>query len=198
MNSPESRTTIITAVAAAPVTRSARGKFFRSSMGFGGASKGARADGYAWPKKPSGSSAMRREEGGDPHRFAFGLLYLFTLLLYVRPNDLIPAMGAFPLAKIVAIIAPLAYIYAQYMLGKPVFRWTIEVKMVIVMLLLAVMFTPFAVSPGDSFTMLNEVFIKTVTIFILIIGVVNTRERLWAIVKLTVLCGTCLVVFAIK
>jgi O-antigen ligase len=198
MNSPESRNTIITAVAAAPGTRSAGGKFFRSSMGFGGASKGARAGGYAWPKKPSGSSAMRQEEGGDPHRFAFGLLYLFTLLLYVRPNDLIPAMGTFPLAKIVAIIAPLAYVYAQYRLGRPIIKWTIEVKMVIVMLLLAILFTPLAASPSDSVDALKEIFIKTVTIFILIIGVVNTRERLRAIIKLTALCGAWLGVFAIK
>src|SRR5215472_14701974 len=123
MNSPESRNTIITAVAAASKPRSVKGKFFRSSTGFGGAGEGARAGGHAWPKKPSGSSAMLREEGGDPHRFAFGLIYLFTLLLYVRPNDLIPAMGAFPLAKIVAITAPLAYIYAQYKLGKPIIKW---------------------------------------------------------------------------
>src|SRR5215470_3023274 len=70
--------------------------------------------------------------------------------------------------------------------------------MVIVMLLLAVMFTPFAVSPGESAAMLSEVFIKTVTIFILIIGVVNTRERLRAMIKLTALCGTAMAVFAIK
>src|SRR5262245_63092652 len=70
--------------------------------------------------------------------------------------------------------------------------------MVIVMFLLAVMFTPFAASPGDSVATLSEVFIKTVIIFILIIGVVNTRERLRAIIKLTVLCGTCLAAFAIK
>jgi O-antigen ligase len=203
MHNLESRNTLIVPITAAPGSRPARGKFFLAPTEFGGGAKGGAmkgrgAGGHAWPEKPGGPAAMRLEEGDDPYRFAFGLLYLFTLLLYARPNDLIPAMGTFPLAKIVAIIAPLAYIYAQYRLGKPVIKWTIEVKMVIVMLLLAVMFTPFALSPGDSFTMLNEVFIKTVTIFILIIGVVNTRERLWAIVKLTVLCGTCLAAFAIK
>ena len=82
-----------------------------------------------------------REDGGDHRRLAFGLLYLFTLLLYARPNDLIPAMGTFPLAKIVAILAPLAYVYAQYKVGDPIIKWTIEVKMVIVMLLLAVILT---------------------------------------------------------
>jgi O-antigen ligase len=202
MKSPRSRKTMIVPITAAPWTRPAGGKFFRPPTGFGGgakggAKKGVRA-GCAWHNKPSRSSAMRREVSGDPYRFAFGLLYLFTLLLYARPNDLIPAMGTFPLAKIVAIVAPLAYIYAQYKLGKPIINWTIEVKMVIVMLLTAVMFTPFAASPGDSVTALIGVFIKTVIIFILIIGVVNTRERLRMIITLTVLCGTWLAVFAIK
>src|SRR5215470_5156348 len=194
MHNPESRKTMIVPITAAPGARPARGKFFLAPTGFGGgakggAKKGVRAGGHAWPEKPAGPAAMRLEEGGDPYRFAFGLLYLFTLLLYARPNDLIPAMGTFPLAKIVAITAPLAYIYAQYRLGKPVINWTIEVKMVIVMLVLAVMLTPFAASPGDSVSTLNEVFIKTVIIFILIIGVVNTRERLRAMIKLTALCG---------
>jgi len=199
MNSPESRKTMIVPIAAALGSRPARGKFFQAPTGFGGGAKGgAKEGGRAWHKKPDGPAAMLLEERGDPYRFAFGLLYLFTLLLYARPNDLIPAMGTFPLAKIVAGAAPLAYIHAQYRLGKPIIKWTIEVKMVIVMLLLAVMFTPFAASPGDSVTTLNEVFIKTVIIFILIIGVINTRERLRSIIKLTTFCGMWMAVFAIK
>jgi O-antigen ligase len=190
---PGERNTIITPVLAAPRLRSAKGKFFRSSTGFGGKGRGG-----AWRNNLSWPSARSLEERGDPYRLAFGLLYLFTLLLYVRPNDLIPAIGAFPLAKIVAIIAPIAYIYAQYTLGRPIINWTIEVKMVMLMLVLAVLFIPIAASPGDSLAALSEVFIKTVIIFILIIGLVNTRERLEAMIKLTVICGTWLALFAIK
>jgi O-antigen ligase len=201
MNSPESRNTIITPVGAALRLRPAKGKFFLSSArsvagGAGAAKKSVRAGG-AWRNKAPWSSAMGWEGKSDPYQLGFGCLYLFTLLLYVRPNDLIPVMGAFPLAKIVAIISPLAYIYAQYRLGKPIINWTNEVKMVMVMLFLAILFTPVAVSPSDSITVLSEIFIKTVIIFILIIGLVNTRERLQAMIKLTVLCGTWLAASAI-
>jgi O-antigen ligase len=201
MNSPESRNTIITPVGAALRLRPAKGKFFLSSArpvagGEGAAKKGV-SERRARPNKTGWSSAMRWEEKGDPYRLGFGLLYMFTLHLYVRPNDLIPAMGTFPLARIVAILSPLAYIYAQYRLGKPIINWTIEVKMVMVMLFLAILFTPIATSPSDSITMLSETFIKTVIIFILIIGLVNTRERLQAMIKLTVLCGTWLATTAI-
>src|SRR5262249_41672695 len=101
MNTPGSRNTIVIPVAAAPMVPPDGGILFRSSIGWGGggeggATKGVRA-GVAWHNKPSRPSAMRREDGSNPYRFAFGLLYLFTLLLYARPNDLIPAMGTFPL-----------------------------------------------------------------------------------------------------
>jgi hypothetical protein len=201
MNSPDPHKTIVVPLTAVTTARSGGGKFFRSSKGDAGTGeftkKGVRAGGYAWPGKPGVSRAARQEED-SAYRFAFSLLYLFTLLLYARPNDLIPAMGAFPLAKIVAIVAPLAYVYARYRLGKPIINWTIEVKMVLVMLFLAVLFTPIAASPGDSAAALSDVFIKTVIIFILIIGLVNTRERLQAMIKLTTFCGTWLAVFAIK
>src|SRR5262245_15461083 len=143
MHKPESRKTMIVPITAAPGPRPPKGKFFRAPTGFGvgakgGAKKGVRAGGHAWTKKLGRAVAMPREDGGDHHHFAFGLLYLFTLLLYARPNDLIPAMGTFPLAKIVAMLAPLAYVYAQYKVGQPIIKWTIEVKMVIVMLFLGV------------------------------------------------------------
>lgn len=200
MNSLESQNTTI--IEEPPKLRPAKGRFFRTSIGLGGKGEdGEKKDirvGAAWSNKPRGSSAMQWKEGGDPYRFAFGLLYLFTLLLYVRPNDLIPAMGTFPLAKIVAIAAPIAYIYAQYKVGKPIINWTIEVKMIMLMLFLAILFTPVSISPSDSLGAVSDVFIKTVIIFILIIGLVNTQERLQAIIKLTVLCGTWLAVFAVE
>src|SRR6266542_152229 len=37
------------------------------------------------------------------HWLAFAGVYLFTLMLYARPNDLFPALGDFPLVKIVSI-----------------------------------------------------------------------------------------------
>ena len=107
-------------------------------------------------------------------------------------------MGTFPLAKIVAIISAtrihLRAIQARQADHQVDHRSQDGHRDVAT----GLMFTPFAASPADSVTTLNEVFIKTVIIFILIIGLVNTRERLLAMIKLTVLCGTWLAVFAIK
>src|SRR5215475_5134936 len=51
------------------------------------------------------------------HGLAFAGVYLFTLMLYTRPNDLFPALGTFPLVKIVAIGALLVYIGSKLSAG---------------------------------------------------------------------------------
>jgi len=139
-----------------------------------------------------------RANSRDPDGLAFGLLCLLTLLLYISPNELIPAMGTFPLTRIVAIIASLAYAHAQFKLGRTVIAWTLEVKMVFVILFLAVVFTPIAESWADSVRTLQSVFIKAALILILITGLVQTRPRLRSIISLSVICAIWPAILAIR
>ncbi len=134
----------------------------------------------------------------EANRIAFGALWLFTLLLYARPNDLLPGLGTFPLVKIIALTAPLAYLGAQWQAGKPLIRWNTEVVMVCVLLALGILLTPLAASPKNSFDMLSETFIKTVTIFVLLTGIVHSRERLQSLFRLVTVCGLILSLFAIR
>ncbi len=134
----------------------------------------------------------------DLDRLAFGLLYPLTILLYVNPIGLIPAMAWFPLATIVAVIAPLAYALAQFKFGRSVITWTLEIKMVFIMLLMAVVFTVIASSRVDSLNIFQSHFIKAALILILITGLVRTRERLRSIISLCVICGTSLAVLSIR
>src|ERR1044071_9688196 len=63
--------------------------------------------------------------------------------------------------------------------------------------LLGVAFIPIASSPKDSVDLLTDIFLKVVTIFILMINLLDTRERLRSIMKLVVICGTVLAFLAI-
>ncbi|MGH9766335.1 MAG: O-antigen ligase family protein [Blastocatellia bacterium] len=203
MNHPDSLDTWPATLTKLRGRRRVRGRLFGSSFGFGGGAwrraKNDRGPGdRPRPKEPGGPNARRQEEQRDPYRWAFGFLYLFTILLYIRPSDLLPALESFPLAKIVAILAFVVFAGARYNHSKSVINWTTEVKMVFVMLFLALLFTPIAASPRDSIDTLNDVFVKIVTVFILIIGLVNTRARLRSMISLSVLCGTWLAIFAIK
>ncbi len=121
---------------------------------------------------------------------AFGGLFLFTMMLYIRPNDLVPgAFETFQIVKIVAIFTILAYIGSQMSRGKPMTVWPLEMKMLVVILLLAIAFTPLAVSPKTSIETLSDSFFKVVTIFVLMLNLIDTRARLRSFMKLLIFCG---------
>ena len=160
-------------------------------------SRAGRGSERASPINVSLMPAPSRINSRNVYRLAFGSLWLFTLLLYMRPNDLLP-IGTFPIVKIVALIAPIAYIVEQSRVGKPLINWMIEVKMVFLLISLAILFIPAAPSPQSSIDTITDTFIKTVIVFVLIVQVVNSRERLLSLFKLVVICGAVLGFFAIK
>lgn len=146
--------------------------------------------------------AIQRDEqktsGRAPYALAFAGLFLFTLLLYVRPQEMYPdVFGDFPLVKIVAIGTLLAYFVSALTNGHRLSAWPIELSMVLVIAGLGLAFMPIALSSKDSQDMLFDVFLKVVIIFAVMINVLNTRERLRSILKVVVFCGTGLALYAI-
>src|ERR1044072_3300310 len=132
------------------------------------------------------------------HNAAFAGLFFFTLLLYARPNETFPQIfGEFPIVKIVAIITLLAYSASKLGLAERLTIWPLELKMLAVITLLGVAFIPIAASSKDSIDFLTDTFLKVVTIFILMINLLDTRERLRSIMRLVVICGTVLALLAI-
>ncbi|HEX5733589.1 MAG TPA: O-antigen ligase family protein [Blastocatellia bacterium] len=144
-------------------------------------------------EKTAGKNRMR-----GAHGFAFAGLFAFTLLLYARPNELFPeAFGTFPIIKIVAIATLLSYASSKLLHGEPLTIWPIEMKMLLAITVLGIIFIPVAVSPGESTDLLTDMFLKVVAIFTLMINLIDTRERLRSMLKLVVICGTVLSFFAI-
>jgi putative inorganic carbon (HCO3(-)) transporter len=149
-------------------------------------------------------SALRIEDKAKdeamrgPHRVAFAGLFLFTLLLYMRPNDLFPEVfGDFPLAKIVAIVTLLGYIGARLMAGERLSVFPIELRMLAIITSLGILLIPAAAAPGESIDLLTDTFLKVVAIFVLLINIISTRERMQTMMKLLVVCGSVLALFAV-
>ena len=133
-----------------------------------------------------------------PHGLAFAGLYLFTLLLYIRPQEMYPdVIGDFPLVKIVAIATLLAYFVSAITGGGRLSVWPLELKMILVISALGLAFMPIALSQKDSQDLLFDVYLKIVIIFAVMINVLNTRDRLRSILKVVVFCGTGLGVYAL-
>jgi len=132
------------------------------------------------------------------HWLAFAGVYLFTLMLYARPNDLFPALGDFPLVKIVSISVLLIYIGSKISAGEKLSVWTLEMTMLVVIAALGLLLMPIAASPKQSMDMLTDTYLKTVIIFILMVNLIDTRQRIFSMWKLVVVCGAALGVGAIK
>jgi O-antigen ligase len=136
---------------------------------------------------------------GFGNSLAFAGLYLFTFLLYARPNDLLPSIfGAFPIVKMVAVLTALTYGASMFVASRPITIWPLEVRMLLLMVILAVLFMPFAVSPQDSVDTFSDSFFKIVLIFVLIINLVNSYKRLHSLLKLLLTCASALAVVAIR
>jgi O-antigen ligase len=147
--------------------------------------------------------ARRHESDSDEQRvnqrLAFLFLFLFTLLLYLRPQEMFPEVfGTFPLVKVVAIVAMLSYLAAKLAKGEQLTILPLELKMIGVIALLGVIFTPLAEDTQGSLDMLLDLFIKVIIIFVLMINLITTRKRLRSMMSLIVVCGAILAFLAVK
>src|SRR5215813_14696139 len=73
---------------------------------------------------------VSRTDSRGKHRLAFAGIYLFTLLMYSRPHEIMPGLfGGLPLPKIVAITSVLIYIASKFSAGERLIIWAPEMKM---------------------------------------------------------------------
>jgi putative inorganic carbon (hco3(-)) transporter len=135
----------------------------------------------------------------EKHQLAFLATVLFSILLYLRPHEVYPGIfGVLPLAKLVALVAIGAYFLTKLQHREPITIWPIELKMILFLFFLAVIFVPFATNAGRSVETLNDPFLKVVVIFFLMINLINSRKRVRLLMSGVVLCGIPLGMHAIK
>jgi putative inorganic carbon (HCO3(-)) transporter len=141
--------------------------------------------------QPQTQPAIESDSNRDSHRLAFAGLFVFTLVLYLRPNDLFPGvLGAFPVAKLVGLFTLLGYVGSKLSRGERLTIWPLEMKMLAVLVTLAVIHVPFAYSRANSLFLLTDTFLKVAIVFALMINLLDSRKRLYSILKLVVICGT--------
>jgi putative inorganic carbon (HCO3(-)) transporter len=143
-------------------------------------------------------SSWRIDQTRSPFALSFVGLYLFTLLLYLRPNDIFPAeLGTFPLVKIVAVTTLVMYSVSKLMRKQPMTFWPIELKCLLIIMAIGVVLIPSAANRQDSIDKLTDSLEKVAIIFVLIINLVDTRARLIKMLDLLVVCGAVLALAAI-
>jgi hypothetical protein len=138
---------------------------------------------------PAGSAVVRSRSSASAHGLAYAGLFLFTLGLYLRPNDLLP-IGSFQVMKVVAILTLVAYFMEQASPGRAFSVRFPELRYLLLLAGLMVLSMPFAISVTTAYSAFVDEFLKVLLIFVLITNVVTSFPRLRRLVGLTVVCGT--------
>ena len=120
------------------------------------------------------------------HTGTYFFLYLFSAFVFFRPYEWFPQLdflktGAFFLALTTLLI----YLPTQLLTeGTPTILTT-EVKSVLCLVGIALLTMPISKNPGTSWETFNDIFIKAVTMFIVMVNVLRTRRRLMGIMWLS-------------
>lgn len=122
------------------------------------------------------------------HGVAYGGLILFTILLYLRPNELLP-IGTFPIVRIITIGTLVAFFVERFGQPGPVSIMPTPFKYLLAVAGLAILSIPFGLDPASSVSGFIDQFLKTLLVFLLTINVVTSFRRLRLLMEVTVVCA---------
>ena len=128
-------------------------------------------------------AATEGRDRGDKGSFPF--LWLFTIAVFARPEDIFPFLAPLHLTFVFGACAGLTYV-AALVSGRATLRWTRELQIVLLLTGWFIAGVPFALWRGGSFQILTHIWLKTLLIFFLLTQVLVTLDRvrklLWAII----------------
>jgi putative inorganic carbon (hco3(-)) transporter len=134
---------------------------------------------------PAGPVPVVRTSLAGRYEIAYRGLILFTILLYLRPNELLP-IGTFPVVKILTIGTLAIYFLDKLGQGGPMSIMPRPFKYLLIIDALALVSIPMGLDPSASFDAFTDLFLKILLIFLLMINVVTTFGRLRFIIEVTV------------
>lgn len=113
------------------------------------------------------------------HGLTYAFLFLFTVVLFFRPYELVPALSSLTsIALLLGIITLTIFVLSQLALEGTLTMRSREVNLVFALTALGLLSIPLALNPAEAWFTFNDVFFKAVLIFIVIVNVVRTQRNL--------------------
>ena len=113
------------------------------------------------------------------HSLTFACLFVFSIVLYLRPYELIPALSSLKsMAFYVGIVTLAVYLVSQLALEGNLTARPREVNMVLLFGIAGLLSIPFAIDPSEAWTTFADFLIKTILIFIVLVNAVRTEFRM--------------------
>ncbi len=133
-------------------------------------------------QKPANPTLLTRS--GDwlrrrGHTLSFCGLFLFSIILYFRPYELIPALSSLmQMAFYTGIVTIAIYAVSQIAIEGNLTARPKEINLVLLLGLAALLSMPLADDIGDAWKTFSEQLVKTLVIFVVLVNVVRTELRL--------------------
>ena len=123
--------------------------------------------------------AMDRWKTSRGHGLTFIALFLFSIVLYFRPYEMIPSLASFTsMAYFFGILTLAIYVPSQFMAEGNLTARPREINLILLFGLAAILSMPMAVSPSEAYTEFTELLLKALIIFIVFVNVTRTEMRL--------------------
>ncbi|MFL6257462.1 MAG: O-antigen ligase family protein [Pyrinomonadaceae bacterium] len=117
------------------------------------------------------------------HLLTYAGLFIFTAFVFFRPYELFDAPILREGAQWVAILTLIVYLPAQFAAEGNLTARPREVTLALILLALALLSVPTAISPGEAWDNFVE-FLKVILIFVIAVNVTNTERRLRGLLTL--------------
>lgn len=148
-------------------------------------------DGGARVRAASKKSESKKEETPAAlkpgHSLTYLCLFLFTVLLYLRPAEIYPSAVTNNITFVVGLLTLAVFLPSQLSIEGTLTARPREVNAVLLLAAWALVTMPLAVSPADAWESFAGTFIRCVVIFIVIVNAVRTERRLRWLLLLAVL-----------
>lgn len=124
------------------------------------------------------------------HSLTYLGLYMFSLMVFFRPYELSPALSFLSATAVYFAVATLLiYVPTQLSTEGNLTTFPTEIKCILALTAIALVTMPIAKSPGTAWEEFNDPFIKVVLMFIVMVNVLRTRERLMGLMWLSLGMG---------
>ena len=132
------------------------------------------------------------------HAFSYAALFLFTVILYLRPAEFYPSALTASIALLLGIATLGFFIPTQLSLEGTLTARPREVNLVLFLFLTGLLSIPLAINRQEAWAEFSGTFIRCIVIFVVMINVVRTEARLKGLIFLSMAAGIWLSIEAIN
>jgi O-antigen ligase len=109
---------------------------------------------------------------------AFTLLLLFTAVLFLRPQDILPPLELLHLAELTAVCGLVALVVGRLARRQPITRMTPEFAAVLAFGAMILATAPFSLWTGGSIAVFTDLYAKVILIYLLAVNAIASPKRL--------------------